>query len=59
MSLDVVLEIDLEQGIYSEFICEPAKEKKEELNCKYVSRLGKGESKPSILFFRTIKKNKN
>ncbi len=58
MTLDVVLEVDMESKttIYSEMVCEPSKVKKNEQECKYVSRSGNGTGKPTNLTFQTVKK---
>ena len=43
MRLDIVLEVDMDSAstIYSEFVCD-----KDATNCRYVSRQGKGTSRP-------------
>lgn len=61
MRLDVVLEVDMENSttLYSEFVCGPDKDENEELICRYVTRRGKGNSRPKILRFQTIKKDRS
>lgn len=58
---DINLEVDLEcpTCVFSEFVCEQKKKNAEEYDCVYVSRLGKGGSKPKIIKFSDLKPKNN
>ncbi|MEP7076739.1 MAG: carboxypeptidase-like regulatory domain-containing protein [Acidobacteriota bacterium] len=54
MTLDIFLDADMDgvEAIYSEFICDKSGK------CDYVSRLGTGSTKPTVIDTRTIKNRK-